>query len=255
MLQLHKTADAATAPILVSYLRGCRSWTVNTYAKCEFRCIYCVTRTQGSSIPIVTSEQVAELVGDQIKAVPSDRLIHVGAIADGYPPVEAEHGVTRAALLALMALDRPFNVITKGLTVRRDFDLIKQSKKNGLIVSLSSHEDDKLRRLDPRAPSLRERLDLIEDACCDGIPVNLNIAPWIPHVTRVEEIMQLVPKSVTAYLLPLNVVSTGIDYPILGRRYDQAELNDLYRAEQERLSHRNDLVWFPPIEQEFWDLT
>lgn len=243
---LSVSEGASNEPVLVSFIEECRSWTLNTYDKCDFRCIYCVTRSQGASAPKLPREAVADAVRPQLDQVPADAPIQVGAIADAYPPSESDNGVTRPALEELVASGRPFNVITKGLAVRRDFDLLVASKKTSLVVSLCSHEDDRLQRLDPRAPPSADRLALARDARDAGIPVTMSIAPWIPHITRIEDIMERVPEGISALVAPLNV-NVGIDYPILGRKYDQDELNALFLAERDRLSHRSDLAWYPTV--------
>jgi Radical SAM superfamily len=237
---------ASDEPTLVSFIDECRSWTLNTYDKCDFRCIYCVTRSQGASAPKLPRDSVGAAVRAQISRVPADAAVQVGAIADAYPPSESENGVTRPAVEELVADGRPFNVITKGLAVRRDFDLLLASKQSTLVISLCSHEDERLERLDPRAPRSAERLELARDAREAGIPVTMSIAPWIPHITRIEAIMDRVPPGISALVAPLNV-NVGIDYPILGRSYDQDELNALFLAERERLSHRSDICWYPTV--------
>lgn len=242
----HLSNSAPHEPTLVSFIAECRSWTLNTYDRCDFRCIYCVTRSQGSSAPKVPREGVGALVRSQLDRVPPEAPIQVGAIADAYPPSEGDNAVTRPALEELVAAGRPFNVITKGLTVRRDFDLLLASGQARLVISMCSHEDERLERLDPRAPSSADRLTLARSARDAGIPVTMSIAPWIPHITRIESIMERVPEGIPALVAPLNV-NTGIDYPILGRRYDQQELNELFLAERARLSHRADLVWYPTV--------
>jgi hypothetical protein len=114
------------------------------------------------------------------------------------------------------------------------------------VISVCSHEDDLLQRLDPRAPSYGDRLALARDARDAGISVTISIAPWIPHITRIETIMAGVPAGIPALVAPLNV-NVGIDYPILGRRYNQDEINALFVAERHRLSHRADLHWYPIV--------
>jgi DNA repair photolyase len=243
---LRTSEEASSGPTFISFIDECKSWTLNTYDKCDFRCIYCVTRSQGASAPKAPKEAVSGAVRSQVGQVPVDAPVQVGAIADAYPPSESENGVTRPALEELVAQNRPFNVITKGLAVRRDFDLLRAAKRTSLIISLCSHEDDRLERLDPRAPSSADRLALARDARDAGIPVTISIAPWIPHITEIEAIMERVPEGIPALVAPLNV-NVGIDYPILGRRYDQDELNTLFLAERDRLSHRKDLCWYPTV--------
>jgi hypothetical protein len=64
--------------------------------------------------------------------------IGVGLFCDAYPPIEQELGVTRLALQVLVERPLDIRVITKGLTVWRDVDLLAGRPRTGVNISLCS---------------------------------------------------------------------------------------------------------------------
>src|SRR5262245_41844746 len=141
---------------------GCGMWSLTPYDKCEFRCVYCVTRVQGAS---KLSAPLADLLPDlrrRLDRVPGEELVIIGAFSDGYPPVEEELGVTRRVVEELIRRERRFVIVTKGRTVLRDLDLLSRVRNRCKVqISISSVDDDVLRRLDPAAPSGTERFAII----------------------------------------------------------------------------------------------
>src|SRR5438093_10553118 len=101
---------------------GCGMWSLTPYDKCEFRCLYCVTRVQGASkLSFPASELLGELCR-RLDGVPDEELVIIGAFSDGYPPVEEERGVTRQAVEELIRRQRRCAIATRGRTVLRDMD-------------------------------------------------------------------------------------------------------------------------------------
>ena len=102
---------------------GCGMWSLTPYDKCEFRCVYCVTRVQGTSKLAVEATKLLPDLRERLDRVPDEELVIIGAFSDGYPPVEAEIGITRRIVQELIRRERRFVVVTKGRTVLRDMDL------------------------------------------------------------------------------------------------------------------------------------
>jgi len=107
----------------------------------------------------------SEIIGTlrrELTAVPAEPTIVVGPPADGYPPAEKRHGVTRAVVEELLRQGRTFSVVTKGTTVARDADPFAAAGDRASVhVSLCSVDDAAPRRLEPGAPSARARLALV----------------------------------------------------------------------------------------------
>ena len=77
-------------------------WSLTPYDKCDFRCVYCCTRVQGTSKPIVPVAEFIDTLQRELDAIPADDLLIVGAFCDAYPYLEENLG---AAALRLTPQD------------------------------------------------------------------------------------------------------------------------------------------------------
>lgn len=114
------------------------------------------------------------------------RSIMLGANTDPYQPVEKRLRVTRSILEVLQKYQHPVSIVTKGALIVRDLDLLgalAQRRLAGVMVSLTTLDDDLKRRLEPRAASPAARLAMIRRLHAAGVPVGTLIAPVIPGLT------------------------------------------------------------------------
>ncbi len=92
-LRLERTPPAAQLPLIERHTVN-DAWAVNTYAACDVRCSYCITRAQGVSRPRYPAIDVAAQLRRELDAAGTiDRLV-VGCYADVYPSPEADLRVT-----------------------------------------------------------------------------------------------------------------------------------------------------------------
>ena len=231
---------------LLEWIPPLLGYGLQTYDHCDLRCVYCITGVQGVSTPRVPPGAVAERLRIELGEREPGTHIVVGALCDAYPRAEAELGVTREALEALVALGQPFRVITKGTTVERDLDLLGAHRRNKLVMSLCAVDDAVLRTVDPAAPAAAARIEVLHRARDAGIKVELSAAPWIPGVTDVEAIVAAVGPDVSVRVTPVRVEDEHVRDTPFGRRHDQREVNAAYVAEHQRVGTRQRLRWSPP---------
>jgi DNA repair photolyase len=240
------TVAEARAP-LVEEIAACGSLSVNPYRRCDIRCAYCITGAQGVSQPRFGTDTVREQLRVELRAIGHRQsLVGVGTICDAYPSVEGELGVTRIVLEELFELGRPVRVVTKGLAVRRDIDLLLRGHGR-VTVSLSTLDSDAAARLEPGAPSPAERLDLVRALDDAGVPVWVSVAPWIPNVTDVSSIVRAVGSGIPITVAPLNVNSPEVRRTGFGRRFDQHQIDDAYLAAWRDAAGRTGVRWLQPI--------
>jgi DNA repair photolyase len=226
---------------------GCGMWSLTPYDKCEFRCVYCVTRVQGASKLSIDAAALLPELRRRLDAVPHEELMIVGAFSDGYPPVEEELGITRQVIEELLERQRRVVIVTKGRTVLRDMDLFARMRDRCTVqISICSVDDEVLRRLDPGAPSGSERFAMLHALHDAGIEVNLNALPWIPGVSETAELIARTPAGVDIIFSPLNVGEDRDSVTLLGRRYARAEVNARYMAEYQRYGHIANTSWVRP---------
>jgi DNA repair photolyase len=225
----------------------CDVWTINPYAACEFRCVYCITQAQGESRPKMAADAVRPQLRRELAEEPAKFGIVVGGMSDAYPTVEAEHGLTRRVLEELVAQGRDFHIVTKGLGILRDLDLLVPHRHAVKVqVSLSSLDDAVLRELDPGAPSATARLALVARLVEAGLDVTIAVTPWIPGVTDVDAIVARAPAAAGVQLGPLTVPVWHDGIRLLGRRWTQDEIDRGYLEERRRLGANPRLRWLYP---------
>ena len=237
----------APRPPLIEEVAACGAWALNTYAQCEFRCVYCITGSQGESYPTYPREEIVPQLREALTAIDPGVRLMVGTLRDAYPWVEREHRVTRAALEEIAARGHSFGIITKGTLVLRDVDLLAAHADRNVRVSLCTVDEVALRHVDPRAPSAAERIATVHSLRDAGVKVAVNAEPWIPFVSDATAILDAVGDDIPVRFAPLNVINSAVAATPYGRRFRQPEINAAYRREFERVGIRPNVTWVRPI--------
>lgn len=230
-------------------------WSLTPYDKCDFRCLYCCTRVQGTSRPSVPLDDFAADLQRQLAAIPADDLIIVGAFCDPYPPLEEQLGLTRTVIRTMIAQERKFDIVTKATTVLRDLDLLDEWKHDRKIyISICSNDESALQRLDPGAPPPAARFDVLRQIHAAGLGVGLNALPWIPDVTDTGALIEQTPADVEITFAPLQFGNDRDSMALLGRRYTRDEVVTRYLADYGRHGHIRNTSWVrpspPPVEND-----
>ena len=180
--------------------------SINPYRGCEHGCIYCYARPSHAFLnlspgldfetrliarPGIAAVLEAELRKPGYRVAP----IAIGTNTDPYQPVERDFGLMREVLQVLSAFRQPVWITTRGITIERDLDLIAPMAAQGLAsasISVTTLDADLARKMEPRAPSPRRRLQIIERLAQAGIPVRIQVSPLIPALTdhELEAVMQ-----------------------------------------------------------------
>ena len=176
-------------------------------------------------------------------------LAGLGTICDACPSVEVELGVTRIVLDELTELGWPVRVVTKGLAVRRDIDLLLQGDGH-VTVSLSTLDGDAAARLEPGAPTPAERLELVHALADAGVRVWVNVTPWIPGVSDVASIVRGVGSTIPIWVAPLNVNSPEVKRTGFGRRFSQHQIDQAYLEAWRDSVEETSVHWLLPITAE-----
>jgi len=219
-------------------------WGLSTYTRCAFRCRYCITGVQGASVPRVGPDRLVAQLEAELALHEPDH-IGVGLFCDAYPPVEQDLGVTRLALQVLVERPLDLRVITKGLTVWRDVDLLADRPRVGVNVSLCSTREDLLRPFDGSAPTPQERLDLLHRLADAGVAVELALSPWIPGVTDTAALIEAVDPAIPIRITPLRVRAPKVIDTAFGRAWDQEEIIAAFEQEFLAVGERRNVFWSP----------
>ncbi len=168
--------------------------SINPYRGCEHGCIYCFARpghaylglspgldfeTRLIARPGIAAVLARELAAPRYRPAP----IAIGTNTDPYQPAEARLSIMREILELLARTGHPVAITTKGTLIERDIDLLAPMAAAGLVrvgLSVTTLDPQLSRRMEPRAPSPRRRLAVIERLARAGIGVRVMLAPLVP---------------------------------------------------------------------------
>jgi DNA repair photolyase len=180
--------------------------SINPYQGCEHGCVYCYARPthayQGLSpgidfeTKLFAKPNAPELLEREL-AKPGYKaaVIAMGTNTDPYQPIERKFRITRGILEVLSRTNHPVGIVTKSHLITRDIDILAPMADRALAkaaVSITTLDPRLARRMEPRAPTPKKRLDTIRQLAEAGIPVAVMVAPIIPAITdhEIEDILQ-----------------------------------------------------------------
>ncbi|SEW18993.1 DNA repair photolyase [Aliiroseovarius sediminilitoris] len=171
--------------------------SINPYRGCEHGCIYCFARPTHAYLgysagldfethliarPNAPRQLEQELSRRRYDVAP----IAIGTNTDPYQPIEARYRIMRGVLEVLSRFRHPVTIVTKGTLIERDIDLLAELAQAGLThvgVSVTTMDAALSRKMEPRVPSPKRRLQMIERLSAAGIPVRVMVAPVVPGLT------------------------------------------------------------------------
>lgn len=180
--------------------------SINPYRGCEHGCIYCYARPSHAFLNLspgldfetrlIARPGIAEVLAAELRR-PAYQVqpISIGTNTDPYQPLEREHGLMRQILDVLTAFQHPVWITTRGTTIERDIDLIGGMAAKGLAsvsISVTTLDESLARKMEPRAPAPKRRLQMIRRLADAGIPVRIQVSPLIPALTdhELEAVME-----------------------------------------------------------------
>ena len=168
--------------------------SINPYRGCEHGCAYCFARPGHAYLGLspgldfetrlFAKPRAAERLEAEL-AKPSYRpkVIALGTNTDPYQPIERNLGITRALLETLWRARHPVAIVTKSNLVLRDLDILAPMAAARLArvhVSVTTLDPTLARKLEPRAPRPRLRVEAIARLAEAGVPAGVLAAPMIP---------------------------------------------------------------------------
>ena len=174
--------------------------SINPYQGCEHGCVYCYARPSHSYLDLSPGldfetkifykpNAVAALLAEWEKPSYECKPITIGANTDPYQPVEKNLQITRQLLEVFLEHRHPLCIISKGVLMSRDIDLLAELAERNLAsvaISVPTTNSSLKRILEPRVPSASARFRLIARLKEAKVPVSLLMAPIIPVINDME---------------------------------------------------------------------
>lgn len=169
-------------------------WSLNPYRGCFHACAYCYARptheywgfgsgTDFESKIMVKREAATLLRRTFEKPSWKGELILFSGNTDCYQPMEASLELTRACLEVCVEYRNPVAIITKGVLVLRDLDLLRRLQQEAWVrvyFSIPFSDDEVARKVEPQAPSSKKRFEAMATLANVGIPTGISLSPIIP---------------------------------------------------------------------------
>ncbi len=194
--------------------------SINPYRGCEHGCIYCFARPSHAylglspgldfeTVLIARPEAPQVLARELSSRRYKCEAIAIGTNTDPYQPIEKDMGIMREILEVLREFRHPVGIVTKGTLIERDLDILAEMAADGLAkvgISITSLDADLARKLEPRVPTPKRRLAMIERLAAAGVPVRLMASPIIPGLTD-HEIERIVKAGSEAGALAASMIT------------------------------------------------
>ena len=175
-------------------------YSMNPYQGCEHGCVYCYARNTheyyGFSAGldfetkiIVKKDAPVLLEKFLLQKNWNASPIMLSGNTDCYQPQEKELEITRGILKVMSKYRHPINIITKNSLILRDLDLLSDLASErlvGVMISITTLNEDLRRKLEPRTASSIKRLKVIEELNKAGVPTGVMTAPIIPGLNHHE---------------------------------------------------------------------
>ena len=167
---------------------------VNPYRGCLHGCAYCYARPTHEYLGFGAGSDferklVVKRRAPELLAVAFERrswrgeLVVFSGNTDCYQPLEKSLELTRGCLAVCADYRNPVHIITKGVLVERDLDLLTQLAAEahaGVTLSIPFLNVDVARAMEPYAPPPARRLEAVRRLSEAGLDVSVNVAPLIP---------------------------------------------------------------------------
>ncbi|KIC44486.1 DNA repair photolyase [Ruegeria sp. ANG-S4] len=171
--------------------------SINPYRGCEHGCVYCFARPTHAYLGLspgldfetrlIARPNAAQILRRELsRSSYKVATIALGTNTDPYQPIEQSREITRDCLKVLSDFNHPIGIVTKGALIERDLDILAPMAEQGLVrvgVSLTTLDTGLSRRMEPRAPSPKRRLQMIERLTGAGVPVRVMTSPIVPGLT------------------------------------------------------------------------
>lgn len=217
--------------------------SINPYRGCEHGCIYCFARpshgylglssgldfeTRLVSKPGAPAALRKELLSSRYKVAP----IAIGTNTDAYQPVERDLGIMRGILEVLLEFRHPVTIVTKGVLIERDLDVLAELAVRNLVhvgISVTTLDRDLSRRMEPRVPLPERRIETIRRLSAAGVPVRVMVSPVIPALTD-HEIEKILAKAAVSGASAASWIMLRLPHEVAPLFHDWLERNYPDRA-------------------------
>lgn len=162
-------------------------YVVNPYVGCQHGCTYCYARFMkrftGHKEPwgqfVDVKINAPNLLQQEIIKKHTGR-VWVSGVCDPYQPLERSYALTRKCLEILLQHGWPLTIQTKSPLVLRDLELLQGHLEIEVGLSVTTGNEGVRQLFEPNAPSIKERIQVLDELHLAGIRTFAMVAPMLP---------------------------------------------------------------------------
>jgi len=170
-------------------------YTINPYTGCSHKCLYCYATSYIGYKESRPKENLIKRLHDDLRKINPRIPIDMSLSSDPYPPQEKMLRITRNVLKVLLPLGLKVQITTKSNLFLLDLDLIRKYNV-AVSVTITTLDNSLAKRIEPFAPSPKDRIHALEKLSCADVPFSVRIDPIIPFLNddekELKEIVQIV---------------------------------------------------------------
>lgn len=169
-------------------------YVINPYLGCPHKCIYCYAEFMRRF------SRHEEAWGDFVdvklcgKPINTKKIagasVFIGSVTDPYNAYEQKYRITEQIMKQLAGCAAKIEILTKSALVVRDIELFKKIPQIRIGISMNSLDDAFRQRTEPRASSVRQKLQALQSLHDAGIETYLFMSPIFPGITDFRAIIE-----------------------------------------------------------------
>ena len=229
-------------------------WGINPYRGCEHNCLYCNARYTHEYLDLPTGEFAYKIMVKDNAAEALDRelskekwnknwTVNMATVTDPYQPAETEFKITREILKIFLKHHNALMVTTKSDLILRDIDLLEEIARTGflnVVITIPLLDEDLRKKIEPKAPTIRRRLDVVKQIHDAGITIGVTSIPLLPYISdnesQLENLIKEIAKNGADYMivdmLNLREETRGRVMPFIKEYYPElvSDYEELYKT-------------------------
>jgi DNA repair photolyase len=205
------------------------SYTMHTYAGCEFGCPYCdgwAFSQRALNETVQVSLDLPQRLAAELEHVDRGDLIALSSLSDPYQPAEQTYRITRQVLQLFADRGQPCLILTKSPSVVEDIPLLRKINEQSLAVvmcTIVTADPYLSAQIEGRAPHPALRLEALAELKRAGIPVGAAIVPIMPYVNDTDHAVRSLLRALAA--VPVDFVVW--DYLHIPNERHRARINEM----------------------------
>lgn len=163
-------------------------YALNPYRGCEHACVYCYapsvlreSRLWGSFVDVKVN--IPNVLAKELE-IKKRGVVGIGTVTDAYQAIEMKYKVTKKCLHQLLKYEFPISIQTKSSLILRDLELIKKFSVKDVGVTITTLDNELIKKYEPYSSSVKERLEILEKFAQANVDTWAFIGPVMPYITN-----------------------------------------------------------------------